>query len=241
MDDEYLNGYAKLCGIYATGVYNSLCRHADYHTQECFPSIERMATQLGVSEKSVQRGLKALVDWHIILKEKTRHPKNNQWVNNSYTLLDKSVWKSKPQVYMTDGVQETNSTEPEDSQGKSQRSITPSKVTHKKVTHIKDSKAVALQGNQTNLLIDKFKNVNPLTDELFRNTTERKAIDYLVGKFGYEKVAGMIDSLANLVSQPYAPKITKPSELRRLLPKLILFYKQNQNKPTGKYEVNKVH
>ena len=45
VDDAYLNGYARLCGVYATAVYNSLSRHSDFHTQECFPSIEKIAYQ----------------------------------------------------------------------------------------------------------------------------------------------------------------------------------------------------
>jgi hypothetical protein len=65
MDDAYLNGYARLCGIYATGVYVSLCRHAD-KDQYCFPSFKLSAEELAISEKSVQRGIAELVQWNII-------------------------------------------------------------------------------------------------------------------------------------------------------------------------------
>ena len=37
INDEYLNGYARLCGINATGVYMSLSRHVD-KKQTCFPA-----------------------------------------------------------------------------------------------------------------------------------------------------------------------------------------------------------
>ena len=60
IDDIYLNGYAKKCGIYATGVYISLCRHSDAKLQECWPSIRKIAEELNISEKQVGRALKIL-------------------------------------------------------------------------------------------------------------------------------------------------------------------------------------
>lgn len=143
IDDAYLNGYAKLCGIYATGVYNCLCRHADYHTQKCFPSIEIMADKLGISVNSVKRGLANLEEWGIILKERTRHPENAKWINNSYILVDKSMWKLKPShspIRAMD-INESHSpvvTEPQPCRDKSHSPIGASKESHVKDTHIKD-------------------------------------------------------------------------------------------------------
>lgn len=96
VDDEYLNGYARLCGIYATGVYNCLCRHANHLTQTSFPSVETMAEKLDISRDSVIRGLKNLEKWNIIKKEKTRSAKTGEWIHNSYTLVDKAFWVPKP-------------------------------------------------------------------------------------------------------------------------------------------------
>lgn len=82
IDDQYLNTYARLCGVYATAVYNSLSRHANSHTQECFPSTELIAKQLpqrlhewpagvyahlrlGEEQRSCsQRACAALPRWH---------------------------------------------------------------------------------------------------------------------------------------------------------------------------------
>lgn len=94
VDDEYLNGYARLCGTNATLVYLCLCRHAD-RKQESFPAIETMAKKLDVSRDSVMRGIKELTKWNIVSVERTRRP-NKTWLNNIYTLLDKSVWEPKP-------------------------------------------------------------------------------------------------------------------------------------------------
>lgn len=111
------------------------------------------------------------------------------------------------------------------------------KHTHKrkKETITKEtSKTVVLQGEQWNKLIDSFEPINPLFEELYRNTTERSALEVMATKFGYEKLLATIQALPGIVSQPYAPRITKPTELKRDLGKLLLFMKQEEGKVTSK-------
>ena|SRR3990167_5876399 len=129
VDDEYLNGYSKLCGTNATMVYLCLCRHADRH-QESFPSIELMAQKTGISKRSIIRGIQILIKWNIIDKHRERR-KDATWLNNRYILLDKSVWKRKPSATQSLGIQVPNTTEPSATQGKSQVPQVHTKVTHK--------------------------------------------------------------------------------------------------------------
>ena len=89
IDDTYLNGYARLMSPYATCAYLSLCRHAD-KAQKAFPSIRRIGEQHHISAKSVKRGLKELLSWNIIRKQRL-----GGRMSNTYWLLDKSEWKSK--------------------------------------------------------------------------------------------------------------------------------------------------
>lgn len=96
VDDEYLNGYARLCGLSATGVYLCLCRHADIN-QQSFPSRKLIAERLGISEATVKRAIRTLMNWNIIKVEQDKSD-NGTFLHNTYTLLDKSVWKSKPRV-----------------------------------------------------------------------------------------------------------------------------------------------
>lgn len=86
MDDLYLNGYAKKCGIYATGVYLSLCRHANKE-QSCYPSIGKIAEELNISRSQVIRVIKVLKKHNII-----RVIRIGKKLNNRYLLLDKSEW-----------------------------------------------------------------------------------------------------------------------------------------------------
>lgn len=91
IDDAYLNGYARVCGINATLVYISLCRHAEFNTQKAFPSQEKIAWEHGISTRTIKRGLKELIKYNIILVEQEKM--GGQFANNVYILLDKSGWK----------------------------------------------------------------------------------------------------------------------------------------------------
>lgn len=91
IDDAYLNSYARLCGIAATAVYNSLCRHADTN-QESFPSLERIMDQHGMSKSSVLRAIKALEKWNIITVLRRKNEKTKRQMVNIYVLVDQSQW-----------------------------------------------------------------------------------------------------------------------------------------------------
>jgi hypothetical protein len=89
-----------------------------------------------------------------------------------------------------------------------------------------------LQG--LNDVIELFKEVNPMYEDIYKNTTDRKALGDLIKKFGREKVEGMIKDLPNIINRPYAPKITRPYELKRDLGKLVAFYNQEKGKTSSK-------
>ena len=91
IDDIYLNGYARICGIDATAVYTSLCRHAEFETQKAFPSQQKIAYEHKISVRTVRRGLKKLLDYRIVIAEQIRD--KGKFRSYLYTLLDKSEWK----------------------------------------------------------------------------------------------------------------------------------------------------
>lgn len=86
LDDEFLNGYAKLLGVYCVGVYVSLCRHANKN-QKCWPSVQKIQEELGIGRDSVISSVKRLEFWKIIKKTRT----GKQLVNR-YHLLDRKQW-----------------------------------------------------------------------------------------------------------------------------------------------------
>lgn len=241
LDNQYLNGYAKHLGSICTVVYISLCRHSDNKTQTCFPSMNTIAEENGISEKSVSRAIKTLGEWRIIEIKESYNKKTKRRENNVYTLLAKKEWLPKPPDSQSSGNEEshqTHSPEPPDNKVKSHQTVVPSNNTHINNTHINNCKAIALQGKDWNNLVDGFKAINPFYEEIYKNTTERKALESLVEKFGLDKVKSMISHLPEIVNKPYAPKVTKPSELKRDLGKLIIYFNQNKN-IVNKYQVTK--
>ncbi len=102
--------------------------------------------------------------------------------------------------------------------------------THKVKGNSINTTGVKTPDNQTSLLIDLFKGVNPNHDILFKNTNQRKAIDYLNKRYGFEKVKGMIEFVEKSNGNTYAPNITTPIQLRDNLGKLIAWYKKEQSK-----------
>jgi len=134
MDNDYLNGYARVFGAVGTAIYVSLCRHADNETQKCFPSQEKIAEELNITSRTVRKYLKLFEKHHLISIEKERDPITKKWINNVYTLLDKSEW-DKPEEIISDG-------KPEENNDKSHRKITTEAIgnkQHNNNTHINNT------------------------------------------------------------------------------------------------------
>ena len=91
VDDIYLNGYSKLCGIHATGVYMVLCRHASKE-QECFPSKKLVSEKLAISERTVYTALRKLKEFNIIEIKQQGRKADGSYINTIYILQDKSTW-----------------------------------------------------------------------------------------------------------------------------------------------------
>lgn len=221
IDDAYLNGYARLCGINATGVYLCLCRHAD-RNQESFPSVELMAEKLGLSKRSIVNAIAILVKWNIVSKERTRR-ENATWLNNIYTLLDKSVWLPKDsqvhQMHVDSQVQ--NMHEPSANNDTSQvHHVHPKgthrRVTHKKGTHIseEDFAGNPILNRQVGEIIKQFESINPACKRYYGNKTQRKACESLIDTIGYDRTIAVVrDTLPMSNKVAYMPSITTPLQL----------------------------
>lgn len=112
LDNEYLNGYARLLKPTSSLVYISLCRHANNKTQSCFPSMELIAEELGMQRSAISRAIKELEDWNIIKVITNYDKKTKQRENNVYTLTNKTTWKDKPCNKLQHGSHVTIKSEP---------------------------------------------------------------------------------------------------------------------------------
>ena len=221
IDDKYLNGYAKLCGIYATCVYNSLSRHAEFHSQECFPSIDLIAEQHNISRPSAIKGIKKLSEYNIVIKIKEKDNKGRQ-KKNIYILLDKSEWKSIRVNEVDTEAESTTEQKPSQPQNKSR----VNEVDYKDNKDIKDNKVEGIQSQaivekiDINKFIELFKEVNPSYERLFAIKGQRGAVERLFKKYGEEQLTAMIKALPQVNKMPYMPITITPYELEMNMGKI---------------------
>ena len=138
IDDQYLNGYARIFGPATTAVYNSLSRHAEFHTQEAFPSEELIAEEHNITARTVRLAIKKLKSANMIDIERKRN--RGKWLNNVYCLIDKSDWKKPEEIkdlWLTRGNKKHKPEEIKDQTRGNQR---PIKDTNSKDTNNKERK-----------------------------------------------------------------------------------------------------
>ena len=110
----------------------------------------------------------------------------------------------------------------------------PRKKVGKKI--IKKKPITITESSQLKELFDLFEPINPAYGDLFKNITERKALDWLCVKYGFEKVKNTIMVLPQSNISPFAPTITSPYELKMKLGKLIA-WKNKQNSQEEEKEI----
>ncbi len=136
LDNEYLNGFAKVFGATGTTIYISLCRHAN-SKQKCFPSQRLIGEELNLTDRVVRKYLKWFVNCRLISIKKER--KDGKFLNNIYTLLDKEEWLS-PEECSSYGTRGTKKHSPEERSDIYQRNVVPIKETNSKNTNIRKEK-----------------------------------------------------------------------------------------------------
>ncbi len=229
IDDEYLNGQARLCGWQGTIAYLSLCRHAS-RDQESFPSIKLMAEENGVSRDTIIKGINKLSERNVIEVKKKRN-KGGKWLNNLYILQDKSVW-IYDQVADTDTVNQVGeSVTPCRSQRKT-KSATPTLRKHIegntfKETHI--AKQSFADKKQIDQIIDVFyQSVNPTIN--WGNTTNRKATADLIKRFGLKGTLKMAEQICSVQGKDrYAPVVTTPYQMKEKLAQFKIYFEKERN------------
>jgi len=254
IDNDYLNGYARLFGTTGTAIYLSLCRHADNETQKCFPAIKTIAEELNTGESTVKQYIHIFEKYRIIFIQREKDPITKRWLNNVYQLNDKDEWikPDKPlkkkrkrgqsqsltvesqSQSLTVESQSQRKTEPEPTVAKSQSQPLAHKETNiYNKTHSKEATPPAIADN-INSLIELFKPINPTYERLFSNKTQRDSLERLVKKFGREKIENMIKYLPQIFGKTYAPRITTPYLLEQKLADLLAYIKSEKSKaPKG--------
>lgn len=229
VDDEYLNGQAKLCGWQGTIVYNSLCRHANID-QESFPSIKLMSEQHGVSRPTIIKGIENLEKRRVIEVKKTR-TKDGKWLNNTYILTDKSEWDYS-QVNVVDTASQVNeNTQP------SQRGLpdgvndVDTKETHSEGNTFKETHILCEQSSrEIEKVIKMFEIVNPSYEKMYPNKTQRSAAARLLKKWTLPQIQAVVSILPKLNADQYSKgKSITPLQLEDNLGYIKAFIDKNNS------------
>ena len=251
LDDAYLNGYAKICGIYATVVYNSLCRHANFYNQECFPSLKKIAEEHNISKPKVVDAINILKSANIIqvVSERTKDGKQK---NNIYIMVDKSNWFLKDKLIpvknnrgkknirdnngkFTSRVHKINpdsrvndTVEPSQSYGDSRVNVMDSKDNKVlRITNTKDNKVS--NSKELPIYLDKFKSINVFYKKFFANTTERKAMNTLLEEVNRKLLDFVMDNMEEMLKDKYCPRFSKPTVLLRKWADISIYIAQKVN------------
>lgn len=227
VDNEYLDKYAKLCGIHATGVYLSMCRHADKE-QRCFPSKKLIAAELGIGERSVYTAIKKLEEFGIVGIEGQGRKKDGSFKVRLYTLFHKNQWKNEPQAYCADGteIHEPQARGADGPQARGAEEEDPYSInnTHKNNTHIAKL-PVSPEGA---LIIEKFLTINPSLK--YGNRTQRQACDEMINVFGLEETLSLVDMVIAVQGKPYAPRATTPYAMWQKIGDFKVFFDSEKTK-----------
>jgi hypothetical protein len=210
----------------AQALFMWLCSYADKDGQ-CYPSRTVLAKNLHCAVRSVDAHLAHLIEAGFI--EKHNRVQGNEKQSNLYQIMLVGSAKSArgSADFARGGSAESAPPSAKNSTTPRAKSAHRTKPVLTKPSEL-NTKATALVGEQWNLLIDGFAPVNPMYTDFYRITTERNALQDLADRLGFDKLLATINHLEEITSQPYAPKITKPTELKRDIGKLIAFYKQKQ-------------
>lgn len=96
--------------------------------------------------------------------------------------------------------------------------------------HVEHSNYV--EKTQGNKVLDIFYQINPTID--YAKPFERRAAEWLINKFGLEQVQRVAKFACDVQGMPYAPRITKPTQLKDKWADLQTFAIQKKNEMQSK-------
>ncbi|MDE2016023.1 MAG: hypothetical protein KGJ89_05480 [Patescibacteria group bacterium] len=203
-------------------------------------SIERIKKDSPSGKQEVRSALHELEEAGFLVRVATKAPETGKWTGYDYELRE-----SPSSTWPTTG-------RPTTGRRSTARPNTLSKIEGSKIENSKIDIRYTLKGSEpasepvagqevkeikpdlNNDFFPLFEPLNPTYERLFANRTERAALERLIKKFGPQGVKSMLERLPQIVSMPYAPKVTKPSELERDMGKIRQFLEQEKSRAATK-------
>lgn len=190
-----------------------------WHKKEDSISLSQFFLSTGMKKPSIIRAIKKLEDKNIISKRAN---------NIAYIYRfnkDFDTWK--PLAKRLTVSKRANVVSKRANKSLAKELPTKENYTKETITkEITKQPAVADSVNQVfNLFHD---SLNPTIN--YGNTTQRKAVEYLIAKMGAEKLTGLVKYAISVQGRKYAPTITTPYQLKEKLASLMIFYKKNHQR-----------
>jgi hypothetical protein len=207
----------------------------------CYPSVSYLMKQLKAGKQSIRKSIKYLVGHKWIEdrgKRKVRTKGGYQWVQ-CYRVND--IWKLNMDYYQKEqgGFSQTP---PEENKGGLENAegglesskgglVMSLKEEPLKKEHIKEELTISnasVAGKEINLLIEKFKPVNPSYEQLFKNKSQRQALERLLKKTTPDNLGRLINLLPKTNQMKYSPTVTTPCQLESKLGQLLAFIQKEK-------------
>lgn len=218
-------------------VFDAILRKTyGYNKKEDAIANSQLVLLTGMKKGNVSRSLSRLIVSKLVIKTDNSYGSGNLLkINKDYSQWipfviksdnKKKLSKRKPKLskQITEVIQNDN-------KPLSELMDTKDKTILKDTIQKTDKNAYAfLEGEQWNELIDSFEPVNPMYTSFYRMKTQRAALQEIVKAIGYEKTLWLIRHLRQATCKPYAPRITKPTQLRDKLGELQTFWEQEKQK-----------
>lgn len=179
-------------------------------------SAERIAGQLKEGLTSVKSVLKELEEFGL-LERKPAKKVNGKWNGYDYTLYEEK--------------QQSGNRWTENHPTETQPTVNLPNISNKDNSNkdiVINSYTTEQSSDEVNALIDIFYNsVNPTIN--YGNKTTRKAAEWLINKWGFERVSLMAEYACSVHGKEYAPTITTPYQLKEKLSSLKAYKEKQDN------------
>lgn len=176
----------------------------------------KLALETGIKPTSIERILNMLENEHQIGQQKT----------TKYRLITIVNWKEYQNT---------------DSKTDSKRTTNGQQADTNKNVRIKEGEEDNTSGQSPQLipnLIKLFETINPTCKTYYRNTTQRKACEFLISTYGFDKVSNIVVGLLPQTnSMEYMPTITTPVQLKDKWSQLEAGVKKERSKIKSKGNV----
>jgi hypothetical protein len=230
---------------YFTMIPNYILNHSTAVDQALYFQMKRVAGEKGFCRQPKSYFLRKLKISKATYYKSIDYLISHDWIKNNGTTtiqttggpqkineyIVNDIWQMNMEYYAKGGQNNTHlkakGGQNEDSKGgQNEDTIEEQGIEELKYT----AQGAAVQNNiqiQIGELFDIFKkSINPTIN--FGHTTQRRAAQELIEKFGYEKAINTAKYAVSIQGQKFAPTITTPYLLQTKLAELLIYYKKQQ-------------